>query len=295
MKLYLDNPISIEEARKEYSDAVKFVTSISSYPQIEAIEFDESVAKRIYKKKLVAPRVHRLSNKIVANYAKSLDRAWKSGFGKIKNVLSGPRKQTSVAVNKNQKEEVRSIIDTIVDRMSESARTEFRNAFKLGKLRGQVLADVELDDDITNEEEAIIEDRFNEHEEYMFAFAKDIDKALEKLYTEDFATYDELRDAITEKVEETQKSRANLYPLAILGLVAAGTVYALKKAKEEFPEFVPDGGYWVSHPDEGKGGEICEGCEDNIGKFFTWDEFDKEYQSNNCLTRCRCTLDPERS
>ena len=63
----------------------------------------------------------------------------------------------------------------------------------------------------------------------------------------------------------------------------------------DFPDSaVPDGGYWTPHPAEGMGGEICPGCEENIGKFFTWNEFDTEYQSNNCLTNCRCDLDTDK-
>ena len=86
----------------------------------------------------------------------------------------------------------------------------------------------------------------------------------------------------------------NMYPLAILGLITAGVVYSIVKFREQFPDAAPAGGYWTPHPDEGQGGEICTGCDSNIGKFFTWEEFEREYQSNDCLTRCRCDLDTDK-
>ena len=288
MKLYFDKPTTLEKAREIYTDDVKFITSTESYPSIVAIEFPEDIHKRIHKKKRISPKVTKMANKIIERYQNKINVIWKNRFKEIKQAL----RTTEKAATSEQRKQVKKILALLQNDLVEEATDRFEDAFKLGKLRGQIISNQEIDfNSISDEEQKLIDKRMQENISYVEAFAVDIGASVQKVLEEPFDTLDELDDAITEKVEEPKKSRMNMYPLAILGLVTAGAIYVIKKFRDEFPDLAPSGGYWTPHPDEGLGGEICTGCESNIGKFFTWAEFDREYQANDCLTRCRCDLD----
>ena len=72
MILKFDKPINIKDARQQYNNRVKFITTTEDYPNVTAIEFD-SDPRYIFKRKIVAPRVTRKSNKIIDKYNKKID------------------------------------------------------------------------------------------------------------------------------------------------------------------------------------------------------------------------------
>ena len=291
MILKFDKPMSIEEARRIYTDDVKFITSTKGYPDVTGVEFSEELQKRIHKKKRLSPKVTKMANRIIEKYQKKIDKIWKKRFSEIKQAI----RTTKKAATPTQREQVKKILELLRNDLVEEATDRFEEGFKLGKLRGQIISNQELDfNSISDEEQKLIDKRMEENIAYVEAFADDIGASVQKVLEEPFDTLLDLEDAITEKVEEPKKSRMNLYPLAILGLITAGAIYAITKLRDQFPDAAPPGGYWTPHPDEGLGGEICDGCDANIGKFFTWEEFEKAYQNQDCLTRCRCDLDTER-
>ncbi len=291
MIIKFDKPMILKKAREIYTDNVSFITTTKSYPNIVAIEFPEELQKRIHKKRRLSPKVTKMANKIIEKYQRKIDKIWKKRFAEIKQAVRTTKKAATPA----QREQVKKILELLRNDLVEEATDRFEEGFKLGKLRGQIITNQELDfNTISGAEQKLIDKRMEENIAYVEAFADDIGASVQKVLEEPFDTLLDLEDAITEKVEEPKKARMNMYPLAILGLITAGAIYVITKLRDQFPDAASPGGYWTSHPDEGLGGEICDGCDANIGKFFTWEEFEKAYQNQDCLNNCRCDLDTER-
>lgn len=291
MFIKFDKPTSLEEVRKLYNGNVKFVTSTETYPNVEGIEF--SIDPRyIFKRKIVSPKVTKKVNKILKTYNAKIETLWSTAFQSMKESIRNLNKVEKIEITDEQKATTFAIIGALKDGLQEEATNQFIEAYKLGKIRGQVLSDQEIDDELDDEDQKNVDDRLAENEEYLAAFSNDLQNDLDRLYMEGpFDSYEELDALMTRQVEKPKKSRALMYAMAALGLVALGMVIALKQADPELGEIKIHGGYWTVHPDEGKGGEICEGCQENEGKWFTLDEFQDAYQKQNCLTRCRCDLD----
>lgn len=289
MILKFDEPITLEEARELYNDNVKFITSVESYPEVSSIEFTVN-PKDIFKRKAISPKVTKQADKIVTRYKNTIENIWDYIFDKIKEDLKeGLEKQ--VTISDRRKAIARGRIKELRRRLISEASGRFEDAFKLGKLRGQVISNQELDDGLSQSDQAKIDERMDQNESFLAAFALDLDKGLDKLLDREYHSFLELEEAITEEIEKPKKSRALMYALAALGLIAAGTIAAVKEAKEDLGHFKLTGGRWTIHPSEGQGGPVCPGCLENSGRWMTVDEFDKEYQSNDCLTNCRCDLD----
>lgn len=289
MRLNFDSPITLEQARELYNDNVKFITSTNSYPNISSIEFEVD-PKDIFKRKAIDPKVTKQADKIVNRYTKTIENIWDYIFNKIKEDLTeGVEKQ--VTISDRRRATARGRIKELRRRLLSEARSRFEDSFRLGKLRGQVISNQELDDDLSQSDQDKINERMDQNEAFLAAFALDLDKSLDVLLDREFDNNIELEEAITEEIQKPKKSRAKMYALAALGIIVAGTIAAIKDADEDLGHFKPTGGRWTIHPSEGQGGPVCPGCLENSGKWMTVDEFDKEYQSNDCLTNCRCDLD----
>jgi len=290
MIIKFDKPILLEKARETYSDCVKFITTTESYPNVFGVEFDCN-PRLIFKKDTISPKVTKQINKIIKRYENKITRNWNRSFKTIKSILtSSVEKQESFIILDEQKQKALSEVDSLYDDFETSAEKPYTDAFKLGKMRGQVLSDQEIDDTLMDEDNEEIKNYLLENKEYLSRFGEDTKKDLIALMDLPYEDQTQLEAALETKVQKPKKARALLYAMAVLGLLVAGTIVALKQAKEERGERVIRGGVWTSHPDEGMGGEVCEGCLDNIGKWFDLDDFWDEYQNNNCLNRCRCDL-----
>lgn len=289
MILKFNQPISIEEARSQYNDNVKFLSNTESYPKVYGIEFDVN-PQRIFKRKAIDPKITKKANKIVSVYSKAIERKWDKIFIHIIQSINSIRKQDEIKLTQEEKNHLLTNVDELTSEIQSEASKRFKEAYKLGKMRGQIMSNQELDDDISNDEDAIIEDKLDENEEYLLNFSKDLKLDLNAIMEQPYEDYDQLINAVKEK-QKSKKSRMLMYALAALGLVVAGTIYALKQADESLGHTIVHGGYWIIHPDEGKGGPVCDGCEKNNGKWFSLDEFESEHGTNECLTNCRCDLD----
>ena len=289
MILKFDSPITLIEARELYNDNVKFITNTKSYPNISSIEF-ESDPRDIFKRKLIAPKVTKQADKIVNRYRNTIENIWDYVFNKIKQDLKeGLEKQ--VTISDRRRLIALGRIRELKRRLISEARDRFEDGFRLGKLRGQVISNQELDDSFSKTDEEKIEERLDENEAYLVAFADNLEVALDQLMDREFHSFEELDLAIEEEIQEPKRSRAKMYALAALGLVAAGTIAAFTIADPKLGHFKPTGGVWTIHPNEGLGGPVCSGCLTNSGRWFTIDEFEDEYQNQDCLTNCRCDLD----
>jgi hypothetical protein len=291
MIIKFDKPVSLEEIHKLYNDNVKFITSTETYPAVDSIEFDID-PRYIFKRKLVSPKVTKKANKILKAYNTKIETLWSTAFQSVKESIRNLNKAEKIDITDEQKATTFAIIGALKDGLQEEATNQFTEAYKLGKIRGQVLSDQEIDDELDDEDQKNVDDRLAENEEYLAVFSNDLQNDLDRLYMEGpFDSYEELDDLMTQEVEKPKKSRALMYAMAALGLVVLGMIRSLKQADPELGEVKIRGGYWTVHPDEGQGGEICAGCRKNSGKWFTLAEFEKAYQNQNCLTHCRCDLD----
>jgi hypothetical protein len=291
MIIKFDKPISLEEVHKLYNNNVKFITSTKTYPAVEGIEFNID-PRYIFKRKLVSPKVTKKANKILKSYNTKIETLWNTAFQSMRESIRHLNKAEKVDITEEQKNTTFKIIDALKDGLQEEASNHFDEAYKLGKIRGQVLSDQEVDDELDDDDQENVDKKLEENEEYLVAFSKDLKADLDKLYLEGpFDSYEELNTLMTQKIEEPKKSRALMYGMAALGLLALGMITALKQADPKRGELKIQGGYWTIHPDEGKGGEVCPGCSENSGKWFTLAEFEKAYHNQDCLTHCRCDLD----
>ncbi|TDI97045.1 MAG: hypothetical protein E2O29_02065 [Deltaproteobacteria bacterium] len=289
MILKFDSPITLVEAREIYNDNVKFITTIDSYPSISSIEFDND-PRDIFKRKLIAPKVTKQADKIVSRYRSTIENIWDYIFDKVKEDLKeGLEKQ--VTISDRRKLIARGRIGELRRRLSNEARNRFEDGFRLGKLRGQVISNQELDDSFSKTDEEIIEERLDENEVYLVAFATNLEEALDILMDREYHSFEELEEAIEEKIQEPKRARAKMYALAAFGLVVSGTVAAFAIADPKLGHFKPIGGVWTIHPNEGKGGPVCEGCLENSGRWMTIQDFDDEWGTNDCLGNCRCDHD----
>jgi len=289
MILKFDKPMSLQEARETFNDFVKFVTTTESYPAVSGVEFDCD-AKLIFKREAIEPKVHKQADKIINKYSKRITRIWNRHFKNITSALQSTKKAETFSVGDDQRLAVKQEIADLTTELADTAERPFTDAFKLGKIRGQVLSNQDIDDDLDSMDEQEIENQLDENEAYLAGFSNDLQNDLDLIMEQPYESSDELIEAVRSRIQEPKKSRALMYAFAALGALVAGTVFALRQAKEEAGHRVLQGGIWTVHPDEGQGGPICDGCEENSGQWFNLEEFLNEYQTNDCLIRCRCDL-----
>lgn len=292
MILKFNTPISLNKARGYYNNNVQFITSTMDYPNITAVEF-KGDPRFIFKRKIIAPKVSKKSNKIVGKYNKSIKRLWNGTFNTIIESIKVLSKQEKIIINIQQKDAATKLLNNMKTNLSKEARKRFLEAYRLGKLRGQILSNQELDDELNKEDEKIIQDRLDQNEVYLAAFTDDIQTDMDKILIidEPYDSIAEIEELVKENIQEPKEARASMYSMAALALVTAGMVKALDEADPELGEIIHRDGIWTLHPDENAGGEVCDGCLKNSGKRFSIQEFDQEYHTNDCLTNCRCDLD----
>jgi hypothetical protein len=289
MILKFDKPMDIKEARLHYNDSVTFITSPESYPKVSAVEFNGD-PKLIFKRDAIEPKVTRKLNKIIAAYERKITRVWNRSFKDVKEALQDIAKEETYKASDEQKSKVHGAVAGLLVSLADAAEKPYYAAYETGKMRGQVISGQEVDSDTTPENDAEVEDLLSDNAEYLTGFGNDINDGLDEVLDQEYPTHDALMEAIDNSVKTPKLSRALMYAAAIVGAAVAGTIGALKEAKPSEGHRVIKGGIWSIHPDEGKGGEVCDGCEANSGKWFTLDEFLAEYGNQNCLSRCRCDL-----
>jgi hypothetical protein len=294
MIIKFDSPLTIENARYLYNDTVKFITDTSGYPNVTAIEFDGD-PQLIFRKRALDPKVTKQSDKIINRYEKRLTSIWNRSFKNIINVFSETKKQEQIVVTEEDKKRVKDYLDQMTNELSDSAYKPYKDAFKLGKIRGQIISRQEIDDDVTDEDDKSLEKELDDNEQYLVAFSNDLQTDLDQIMEQPYDNYEELQAAIKTKVQEKKKSRVLKYAMAIIGLVVLGMVTTLRQAREEEGHVRHHGGIWTLHPNEGNGGPVCEGCMENEGQFFTLEEFEAEHGTNDCINNCRCDLDFSRN
>ena len=288
MILKFDSPMDIREARLHYNDSVTFITSSESYPAVSAIEFTGD-PKLIFKRDALEPKVTKKVSKVITAYERKIVRVWKHSVKEIKDALHGVSKAEGYRASDGQKNNVHDAVAGLLVSMADAAEKPYYAAYETGKMRGQVISGQEVDTDTTAEDDAEVESLLSENAEYLTGFGNDINEGLDEVLDQEYPTHDKLMEAIDARAAATL-SRLKMYAAAIVGAVVWGTVSALKAAKPEEGHRRITGGIWTQHPDENKGGEVCDGCEENSGKWFTLDEFLAEYGTNNCISRCRCDL-----
>jgi hypothetical protein len=288
MILKFDKPIDIREARLHYNDSVTFITSSETYPNISAIEFDGD-PKLIFKRDALEPKVTKKVNKVITAYERKIARVWKHSLKEIKDALQGVSKAEGYKASDEQKANVHEAVAGLLVSMADAAEKPYYAAYETGKMRGQVISGQEIDTDTTPEDDTEIESLLSENAEYLTGFGNDINEDLDETLDQEYQTHDQLMEAIDNRATATL-SRLKMYAAAIVGAVVLGTISALKAAKPAEGHRRITGGIWTVHPSEGKGGEVCDGCEENSGRWFTLDEFLDAYGNQNCLSRCRCDL-----
>ena len=289
MILKFDRPLDIREARTIYNDRVTFITSSDEYPNVSAIEFNGD-PKLIFKRDAIEPKVTKKLAKISKLYEHKIGKIWHNAFREIKEAIQSVAKAEAIKVTKEQKDKVHEAVAGLVASMADAAEKPYKEAYELGKMRGQVLSGQEINTDLTSEDASDIDDLLVTNSKYLQGFGDDLDDGLDDVMDEEYPTHDSLLEAINNKFKTPKFARALMYASAIVAALVAGTHAALHEAKPHEGHRVIKGGIWTVHPDEGLGGEICAGCEANSGRYFTLDEFLAEHGNNLCLNRCRCDL-----
>lgn len=288
MILKFDRPITIQEARLQYNDSVSFLTSSSSYPHVSAIEFDGD-PKLIFKRDALEPKITKKLGKIIKGYEKKLARLWKHSVKEIKGSLQGVAKAEDYQISDEEKDNVHEEVAGLLVSMADAAEKPYKEAYKTGKMRGQVLSNQDVDSDLTSEDDTEIEDLLDKNSQYLTGLGNDLTDDLDSVMGMDYPTRDAALEAIDAQAAKTW-NRIKMYAAAIVGVAVVATVLSLKEAVPEMGHRKITGGIWTIHPDEGKGGEVCDGCEANSGRWFTLDEFMDAYGFQNCLSNCRCDL-----
>jgi len=252
MILKFDKPLSIEKAREHYNNNVQFITSTVDYPNVTAVEF-KGDPRFIFKRKIVAPKVTKKSNKIVGKYNKNIKRLWNGTFNNIIESIKLLSKQEQFFINKEQKDTANKLINNMKEGLSDEARKRFKEAYKLGKLRGQILSNQELDDDLTKDDEKFIQNKLDENEAYLAQFSEDIQSDFDKILILDkpYESFVEIEELVKENIQEPKEARASMYSMAALALITAGMVKALDEADPELGEIRHRDGIWTLHPENG--------------------------------------------
>ena len=304
MILKFDRPLDIQEARTVYNDTVKFITSSESYPQVSAIEFDGD-PQYIFKRQLLSPKVNLQMDKLMSSYQKKIAKQWLLMMKQFRRSVENNPDRAIKAITK----ELDIRLSTFRDKMTSMAKQMFTRAFKLGKIRAQVMSHQEFDDTITPSNKKRIQQLLDTNEKYLVRLCDDTktkflkklkDSQVKKFEDNDIQkNFDDLifsevfpfggGDLVT-AIAEVLLSRVISYGFELLKAKIFGEAEALKEADESEGEIEVKGGIWTLHPMEGLGGEVCEGCEANSGRWFTIDEFLDEYGQQNCLNHCRCDL-----
>ena len=178
----------------------------------------------------------------------------------------------------------------------------YKRAYLLGKERGVSISGKEFRAAITEEAGNRLRGLTAENDEYLKNFMKDLEEKYVDAAQKEYASVEAAKEE-ARRIAQAHEARLAMYAFAALAALALGMTDGIKEAQpapkkpEEPTEGAPAGDepivveaevitgiVWVTSHDDA----VCAGCADNDGKFFTFDEFEAEYQQNECLVRCRC-------
>ena len=296
---FLEVPVSIHELRKTYDDSVDFVTEVGIYPNVTAIAFDGMLSKAIRGKttlKSIKPRVDRL----LELYKRRLFRFWDDHTESlVDTVVSAGMQKDEEGDTKKKRAVIAAALAGLGVSLAGNALDYYKRAYLLGKERGVSISGKDFRAAITEEANKKLRGLTADNNEYLKNFMKDLEdkyvEAAQKEYASAEAAKEEAR-----RIAQAHEARLAMYAFAALAALAIGMTDGIKESQPA-PKEPTDAGpteepsvavqaevitgiVWVTSHDDA----VCAGCADNDGKFFTFDEFEAEYQQNECLVRCRC-------
>ena len=332
MRVILDSPTPIEKLRKTYNDKVTFVTTTQDYPLITEIEMSGNYLGGM-RKRLVPVRVGKKVDKLIARYAKRLNRIWNQYQKEIVNTLSleglkklSPENEVEKAdaptlaqvlsetdetrrqvlhikyLKARQEKLIKPKLEQMKQELQRTAKPMFESAYLLGKERGQILTQQEMDDDLNDEDEELLEEKAEDNDVFVAALVAGTYDDYEAALGEKYDTEDDLMTGLRD-AHKSQQHRLDSFA-ATLGaaLLAAGMSQAVRDIQEVDADGEPtgevktdpetgeplgdvfEGGYWHTREDE----RVCDGCEQNDGAWMTLEDFQEEANTNDCLSNCRC-------
>lgn len=177
--------------------------------------------------------------------------------------------------------------------LADNALGYYKQAYLLGKERGLSISGEDFKAALTDDEVKRIAGLTEENRAYLDNFMADLEDRYVKALQTEYQSREAMEDAIR-RITQSQESRLGMYAFAALGALALGFTGGVAEGGGVARQAAIDSG--VEPPDEVTGmiwvtahdDMVCAGCADNDGKFFTMDEFEGEYQNNECLVRCRC-------
>jgi hypothetical protein len=212
----------------------------------------------------------------------------KAYFIRSKVLNKAPRKLEKQVPEGDEEKKRKAKVTRVLKDLSRTfglvAPAFLEEAFRVGKERGQGLTGQPLDDEISESDREDLLEIIEEHTDYFNNFiTEDLREALLESIEGDYPTEDDYFESI-EQVMDSNQSRLLMYALTALTAFASGFVSAAKEADPDVGEILYEGGFWRTYRDD----RVCSGCEENDGKWMTLEEFLHEYQTNECLTNCRC-------
>lgn len=189
-----------------------------------------------------------------------------------------------------RKTAIATIVAGLGASLAGTALDYYRQAYLLGKERGISISGQDFRAAVSEEASKRIQNFSDGNKEYLNGFMENLNDKFNNTIDQEYATKEAEAEAI-KRVAAGAEARLALYVTAILGAFAFGMTDGIKEGEEEKEpgEAEVTGIIWITQHDE----SVCPGCTENDGKFFTLDEFDSEYQQNECLTRCRCAESSE--
>jgi hypothetical protein len=332
MRVILDTPTPIEKLRKTYNDKVTFITTTQDYPLITEIEMLGNYLGGM-RKRLVPVRVGKKVDKLIARYAKRLNRIWNQYQKELVNTLSleglkklAPENEVEKAdaptlaqvlsetdptrqqvlhmkyLKARREKLIKPKLEQMKQELQRAAKPMFESAYLLGKERGQILTQQEMDDDLNDEDEELLAEKEDTNEEFVAILVADTYDDYEEALGGEYETEAELMAGLRD-AHKSQQTRLGSFA-ATLGaaLLAAGMSQAIRDIQEVDADGEPtgevktdpetgeplgevvEGGYWHTRTDE----RVCEGCEGNDGAWMTLEDFQEEANTNECLSNCRC-------
>jgi hypothetical protein len=184
-----------------------------------------------------------------------------------------------------RKKAIAAIVTGLGASLAGTALDYYRQAYLLGKERGISISGQDFRAAVSEEAAKKIQNFSDGNKEYLNGFMENLNNKFNGTIDQEYATKEAEAEAI-KRVAVTAEARLALYVTAILGAFAFGMTDGIKEGEEEKEEGEEEvtGIIWITNHDDA----VCEGCASNDGTFFTLEEFEAEYQHNECLTRCRC-------
>jgi|GEM_PF-5632647 len=314
MRLDLDTPKTLAELRKVYNDKVVFITTTKCYPLINAIEFVGDYLG-IMKKRAVPVKITKRVDRAIKKYKAGLIKIWEQHQKKIAEALKQKylsklsesiEKGTlikGVLLKDGSEDAVQPEVDKMRERLKKLAPAAFLAVYLLGKQRGQILTNQEIDDELTQRDRENLLGKQDWNDEFIDKLSDDLYERYQEVLEEEYASDEQLLEAM--KVAQAKEShRLPMFAAAVGSvLLANGMGQAIKdvqKIDEETGEptgepildedtgapigDIIEGGFWRTMHDN----RVCEGCESNDGFWMTVDQYMEESGTNNCLTNCRC-------